>query len=76
MKQSPSETNRQLMKKFPDLEFTITMLNNSVLEIEVNRFNQMCSTTQITSNNEIRKEIQVKFYKAMVVLHRDLRFKL
>jgi hypothetical protein len=55
------------VNSFNYLGYTITILNNRDLGINMNRFNQMCSTTRRALNNKIRKETQIRFYQATAV---------
>jgi hypothetical protein len=47
--------------------YTIAVSDNGNLEIEVNRFKQMCSTVLRTLIIQMRKERQIMFYKTIVV---------
>jgi hypothetical protein len=55
------------LNSFNYLGYTITVSNNRDFRIKMDRFNQMCSTIRRTLNNKIRKETQIKFYKATAV---------
>jgi hypothetical protein len=55
-------TKIRINNNIPDLAnsfncsgYTITVTNNRDLEIQMNTFNEMCSTARTTSNNERRK---------------------